>query len=100
VSIGTPRMATSAPSSLFQSGQAGWRAKVVSPTNGKSILSGVLRLGLSVVIGMSLVGEMVADEAAGKIIHLLDRVGVALWAKLAFVPGQCGCNFHWGRHGG
>src|ERR1700688_2445195 len=46
-------MATSAPSSLFQSGHAGWRAKVESPTNGRSIRSGVLRLVLSGVIGMS-----------------------------------------------
>src|ERR1700682_3157138 len=46
-------MATSAPSSLSQSGHAGWRANVARPTKGKSIRSGVLRLVLSVVIAIS-----------------------------------------------
>jgi hypothetical protein len=38
----------------------------------------VLRLGLSIVIGISLVGEMVADEATAEIIGLLDRADMAL----------------------
>src|SRR3981081_4397536 len=46
-------MGTSAPSSLSQSGHAGWRANVARPTKGKSIRSGVLRLVLSVIIAIS-----------------------------------------------
>jgi hypothetical protein len=46
-------MATSALSSLSQSGHAGWRVNVARPTKGKSIRSSVLRLVLSVVIAMS-----------------------------------------------
>src|SRR3984893_13850608 len=50
VSIGAPRMATSAPSSLSQSVHAGWLANVARPTKGKSIRSSVLRLVLSVLV--------------------------------------------------
>src|ERR1700682_3645216 len=41
MSIGIPRTATSVPSSLSQSGHAGWRANVARPTKGMSIRSAV-----------------------------------------------------------
>src|SRR4051794_12289298 len=47
-------MATSAPSSRFQSGQAGWRANVDSPTNGRSMRSGGFRLSALLLIAASL----------------------------------------------
>src|ERR1700726_4747471 len=70
-------MATSAPSSLSQSGQAGWRAKVVSPTKGKSIRSGELRL---VVIG-----NILGDDGGGTFPPpSLCRIGSADFVGNAF----------------
>jgi hypothetical protein len=57
VSIGMPRTATSAPSSLSQSVQAGWPAKVAMPTKGRSIRSGMFRLIGCVFISISSLGK-------------------------------------------
>src|SRR5712664_2161853 len=81
VSIGIPRMATSAPLSLSQSGHAGWRANVARPTKGKSIRSAVLRLVLSVVIAMSFppTADTPLRRPDGLVVQQIWSVNLARW---------------------
>src|SRR6202012_4246272 len=76
VSMGMPSTATSAPSSLSQSAQAGWRAEGPCPTKGISMRSGVLRVGKTVVMVFAPSGDVVRGLGSADLLgDAFGRVG-------------------------